>query len=76
MARKLKYHAPNTDLRALERELSGGREDAGDVEPDEPEEDPYAAYADRYNADDDEVREDDWIPPDKRLAVSAELAAL
>lgn len=72
VARKLKYHAPNTDLRALERELAGGREDAGDVEPDE---DPYSAYADRYNPDDDEVREDDWVPPDKKLAVSAKPAS-
>ncbi|GAB3647665.1 hypothetical protein GCM10028833_11880 [Glycomyces tarimensis] len=72
VARKLKYHAPNTDLRALERELSGGREEAVDVEP---EEDPYAAYADRYNADDDQVRDEDWIPPDKRLADSAKPAA-
>ncbi len=72
VARKLKYHAPNTDLRALERELSGGREDAEDVEPDE---DPYDAYADRYNPDDDEVREDDWVPPDKKLAVSEKSAS-
>jgi hypothetical protein len=72
VARKLKYHAPNTDLRALERELAGGREDARDVEPDE---DPYSAYADRYNPDDDEVREDDWVPPDKKLAVSAKPAS-
>ncbi|THV41563.1 DUF3073 domain-containing protein [Glycomyces buryatensis] len=67
VARKLKYHAPNTDIRALERELSGGRED---VEPQEHEEepDPYAAYAERYESDDDDVREEDWIPPKKQLA--------
>ncbi|MCC3764720.1 DUF3073 domain-containing protein [Glycomyces sp. TRM65418] len=72
VARKLKYHAPNTDLRALERELSGGREDAMDIEPEPPEveePDPYDAYADdRYDGDDDDLREDDWIPPKKQLA--------
>jgi hypothetical protein len=63
VARKLKYHAPNTDLRALERELSGGRED--DEQP-EPEDDAYSAYADRYDGDDDEVHEEDWLPPSSR----------
>jgi hypothetical protein len=69
VARKLKYHAPNTDLRALERELSGGREDVVDIEPEPPEEepDPYDAYADdRYDGDEDDLREDDWLPPKKQ----------
>ncbi|MQM25774.1 DUF3073 domain-containing protein [Glycomyces albidus] len=71
VARKLKYHAPNTDLRALERELSGGREDEVDIEPPQDEEpDPYAAYADdRYGGDEDDLREDDWLPPKKQLAL-------
>ncbi|RRR96031.1 DUF3073 domain-containing protein [Glycomyces terrestris] len=71
VARKLKYHAPNTDLRALERELGGGREDEVDIEPPPEEEpDPYAAYADdRYGGDEDDLREDDWLPPKKQLAL-------
>jgi hypothetical protein len=47
VARKLKYYTPETDYRALERELSGG---AGS----ESEEDPYAEYAARYAADDED----------------------
>ncbi|MFC4334016.1 DUF3073 domain-containing protein [Salininema proteolyticum] len=68
VARKLKYHSPNTDLRALERELS-----SNGSEPDQPvqeheERDPYASYAERYNdADEDEdIREDDWLPPGRK----------
>jgi hypothetical protein len=69
VARKLKYHTPNTDIRALERELGGGRQDDVDVESPEKEPDPYAAYADdRYDGDEEELREDDWLPPKKQLA--------
>ncbi|HEX2144183.1 MAG TPA: DUF3073 domain-containing protein [Glycomyces sp.] len=72
VARKLKYHAPNTDLRALERELSAGSEDVLDIEPEPPEKEPdqYDAYADdRYDGDDeDDLREDKWLPPEKQLA--------
>lgn len=68
VARKLKYHTPNTDIRALERELGGGRQDEVDIETPEEESDPYAAYADRYDGDDEELREDDWLPPKKQLA--------
>ena len=70
VARKLKYHTPNTDIRALERELGGGRQDEVDeIEPPEQEPDPYAAYADdRFDGDDEELREDDWLPPKKQLA--------
>ncbi|WP_100445076.1 DUF3073 domain-containing protein [Glycomyces xiaoerkulensis] len=64
VARKLKYHAPNTDLRALERELTGGRDSTDDERS---EEDQYAAYAERYNTDEDELSEDDWLPPNKQL---------
>ncbi|MDR2564943.1 MAG: DUF3073 domain-containing protein [Bifidobacteriaceae bacterium] len=46
VARKLKYYTPDTDYRALERELSGGS-GAGS------EDDPYAEYAARYAADDE-----------------------
>jgi len=72
VARKLKYHTPNTDIRALERELGGGRQDDVDVESPEKEPDPYAAYADdRYDGDEDDLREDDWLPPKKQLADQA-----
>ncbi len=55
VARRLKYHSPNTDLDALERELSGG----GSTD-DTYDEDPYADYVpDRYV---DESREEDWVP--------------
>ncbi|QSB05300.1 DUF3073 domain-containing protein [Natronoglycomyces albus] len=69
VARRLKYHSPNTDLRALERELAGGKEaenhaieaeEAVDEEPDEGYSDPYADYA---SDDDDGLREEDWLPP-------------
>lgn len=66
VARKLKYHTPNTDIRALERELGSGREVEVDVEPPEEEPDPYDAYADRYDGGEDELREDDWLPPNKK----------
>jgi hypothetical protein len=45
VARELKYHSPNTDLAALQRELSGGTPRSGPVD------DEYEEYAD---ADDDE----------------------
>ncbi|MDR1442625.1 MAG: DUF3073 domain-containing protein [Bifidobacteriaceae bacterium] len=52
VARKLKYYTPDTDYRALERELSGG--------PDtDDEEDPYAEYSARYAADDDNSEENE-----------------
>jgi hypothetical protein len=41
VARELKYHSPETDLEALQRELSGnGRKTAAADDDD----DPYAAY--------------------------------
>jgi hypothetical protein len=50
VARELKYHSPDTDLDALQRELSGSRkrDDA----------DPYVDYLDGTDEDDeaDEVR--------------------
>ena len=61
VARRLKYHSPNTDLNALERELSGG----GAV-GEEYDEDPYADYVpgsrDVDAEDADEPREEDWVP--------------
>ena len=50
VARELKYHSPETDLDALQRELSGnGKQDDAD---------PYADYLDETDEDDgaDEAR--------------------
>lgn len=50
VARELKYFSPDTDLRALERELHGSRENAPkDVEHDSGEYDEYDDY-DRWAA--------------------------
>jgi DUF3073 family protein len=47
VARELKYSAPNTDLTALQRELSGRPvERVDDDELDEDDDDPYASYRD------------------------------
>ncbi|MDR1393368.1 MAG: DUF3073 domain-containing protein [Bifidobacteriaceae bacterium] len=51
VARKLKYYTPETDYRALERELTGGSGDQGDDEQ-------YAEYAARYAFQDDDFEED------------------
>lgn len=52
VARELKYHSPNTDLAALQRELSAG----GEKSVDEFEE--HDQYADYVDDDEDDV--DDW----------------
>lgn len=50
VARELKYHSPETDLEALQRELSGnGKQKKGDA-------DPYAAYVDDADRDDEAGR--------------------
>lgn len=49
VARELKYHSPDTDLSALQAELTGGRSvDPTEVEPD------YSAWID----DEDEAEEE------------------
>lgn len=52
VARELKYHSPNTDLAALQRELGSSGKPEVNGDPPEPyeEDDPYARYA----ADDDD----------------------
>jgi hypothetical protein len=60
VARRLKYHSPNTDLTALERELSGGGE--ADDEYDEEPYDDYVPGKDVAVVDVDEPREEDWVP--------------
>ncbi|MCB0917599.1 MAG: DUF3073 domain-containing protein [Actinobacteria bacterium] len=51
VARKLKYSGPDTDLGALEDELTGRSREADVEEQEEVEDDPYAQYAERYNDD-------------------------
>jgi hypothetical protein len=53
VARELKYHSPNTDLAALQRELTGGRKFDDDDDSDE-----HAEYV-----DDDEDDEPDADVP-------------
>ncbi len=54
VARELKYHSPNTDLAALQRELAGSSGNSSDDLVDE-----YGEYAD----EDEEEDEDDYDDP-------------
>ena len=47
VARELKYFSPDTNLSALERELASQSRSTDN-------DDPWAEYADKYNAEDDE----------------------
>jgi hypothetical protein len=53
VARELKYHSPNTDLAALQRELGGGTNADPDVD------DAYEE-ADPYDEDDDSSDDGGW----------------
>ncbi|MEV6691125.1 DUF3073 domain-containing protein [Micromonospora sp. NPDC051196] len=56
VARELKYHSPNTDLAALQRELGGGGKSDRNFDDD------YKEYVD----DDEDHAEDDpdkWVRP-------------
>jgi len=55
VARELKYHSPNTDLAALQRELASSRSDDGATA----EYDEYLEADDSDDDDDDEPAEDD-----------------
>lgn len=56
VARELKYHSPNTDLTALQRELAGsGKSDRDFVDDKE-----YVDDDDEDDADDDSGK---WSPP-------------
>ncbi|MDT4986881.1 MAG: hypothetical protein QOI74_975 [Micromonosporaceae bacterium] len=58
VARELKYHSPNTDLAALQRELAGSSRDSpGDLVDD------YGEYVDE---DDDEDDRGGSSPPGRR----------
>jgi Protein of unknown function (DUF3073) len=54
VARELKYHSPNTDLAALQRELSSNGKSNDEFE--------QAAYADEDSDDEDEA-DAGWAPP-------------
>lgn len=57
VARELKYHSPNTDLAALQRELAGSGKSSDEF-------DDYDEYADEDSDDEDEDESDDghWAP--------------
>ncbi|MFJ5230081.1 DUF3073 family protein [Kitasatospora sp. NPDC088391] len=67
VARELKYNSGGFDANRLSNELGVSPSTAIEPEPieDDDEDDPYAAYADRYNQDDDEEEE---TPPFRRRA--------
>jgi len=56
VARELKYHSPNTDLAALQREL------AGNGKSNEEFVDDAGGYLDDDSDDDDEPDEGHWTP--------------
>lgn len=58
VARELKYHSPNTDLTALQRELAGagGNADHQFVDDDDP-------LVDDDDEDDEDDDQDSWLPP-------------
>ncbi|GLZ77144.1 hypothetical protein Afil01_19510 [Actinorhabdospora filicis] len=64
VARRLKYHSPNTDFSALQQEL--GTDGAADDEYEETDDDEFVevdAYADvGQDTDERDPREEDWLP--------------
>jgi hypothetical protein len=60
VARELKYHSPNTDLAALQRELTGGNSRS------EPVDDEYDEYADADDEENDPDENDDGGRPRRR----------
>ncbi|MFE3602380.1 DUF3073 domain-containing protein [Streptomyces sp. NPDC059096] len=72
VARQLKYNSGGTDLSRLANELgaspSSQPPNGEPFEDDDEEDDPYAQYADRYNADPykDDKDEDDESGPSAR----------
>jgi hypothetical protein len=53
VARELKYHSPNTDLAALQRELAGNGKSSEEF-------DDHAGYPDDDSDDEDEPDEGHW----------------
>ena len=62
VARALKYHSPDTDYAALQRELGGRAADPDDIDQDDGE------YADEVEADTDEDEDDEDQADDGRWA--------
>jgi hypothetical protein len=60
VARELKYHSPDTDLDALQRELSGNGKTSSSstTKNSDDDDDPYAAYAADVGDEEDEVADD------------------
>ena len=67
VARALKYHSPDTDLAALQREL-GGRERPGHDSVDTDDNDLYDEYGDEVDDTDDEDQADEDQADDGRWA--------
>jgi hypothetical protein len=65
VARELKYHSPNTDLAALQRELAGSGKSDQTVDDDYDDYDEYDQYADEA---DPEADEQDRAPGSGRSA--------
>jgi hypothetical protein len=57
VARELKYHSPNTDLAALQRELGGSRKSDHDFDDD------YKEYVDDDDEDHPGDDSDPWVRP-------------
>lgn len=57
VARELKYHSPNTDLAALQRELGGSRKSDHDFDDD------YKEYVDDDDEDHPDDEPDAWVRP-------------
>jgi DUF3073 family protein len=55
VARELKYHSPNTDLAALQRELAGNGKSNEEFDDD-------SGYLDDDSDDEDEADEGHWTP--------------
>ena len=55
VARELKYHSPNTDLAALQRELTGGRTSSDDDSED------FAEHVDEDDEDDPDADAPDAV---------------
>jgi hypothetical protein len=58
VARELKYHSPNTDLAALQRELAGSSRTSSDDLVDE-----YGEYVDDEDGEDDDHHHNGGSPP-------------
>lgn len=60
VARRLKYHSPNTDFSALQQELGTGEEADDEYEETDDAVDEYADVG--RDTDEREPHEEDWLP--------------